>query len=78
MNAVNISELMQLTIDERIQLVEDLWDSIAAEALAEPERLPVTAAQRRELERRSADHKQTPDEAIALDEALERIEHSLE
>jgi putative addiction module component (TIGR02574 family) len=34
--------------DERIKLVEDLWDSIAAEQNA----LPLTARQRAELDRR--------------------------
>ncbi len=77
MNTVAISDLLQLSIAERIQLAEDLWDSIAAEATAEPDRLPVPEAQRQELLRRSEAHRKNPDEAIPLDEALERIERSL-
>jgi putative addiction module component (TIGR02574 family) len=42
------TKLQQLTVDERIKLVEDLWDSIAADKGA----LPITAAQRAELDRR--------------------------
>ena len=42
------TKLSQLTVDERIKLVEDLWDSIAADQGA----LPVTADQRIELDRR--------------------------
>jgi putative addiction module component (TIGR02574 family) len=38
----------QLTVDERIKLVEDLWDSIAADQGA----LPITADPRIELDRR--------------------------
>jgi putative addiction module component (TIGR02574 family) len=41
-------KLQQLTVDERIKLVEDLWDSIAADQGA----LPITADQRSELDRR--------------------------
>ncbi len=41
-------KLRSLTLDERIKLVEDLWDSIAADQ----EALPLTAAQRTELDRR--------------------------
>ena len=42
------AELRTLPIGERIQLVEDLWDSIAAaQAL-----LPLTEEQRAELDRR--------------------------
>ena len=42
------AELRNLPIDERIRLVEDLWDSIAAEQ----EALPLTKEQRAELDRR--------------------------
>lgn len=31
MGKVPIEELLKLSVSERIQLVEDLWDSIAAE-----------------------------------------------
>ena len=40
--------LLELPIDTRIQLVEDLWDSIAADQNA----LPLTGEQRAELDRR--------------------------
>lgn len=42
------AKLNELPLDERIKLVEDLWDSIAAEQKA----LPLTPAQREELDRR--------------------------
>jgi putative addiction module component (TIGR02574 family) len=42
------SKLLELPIDERIKLVEDLWDSIAADQQA----LPLTPEQRAELDRR--------------------------
>jgi putative addiction module component (TIGR02574 family) len=42
------TKLQQLTVDERIKLVEDLWDSIAADQGV----LPITADQRIELDRR--------------------------
>ena len=38
----------QLPVEERIKLVEDLWDSIAAEQQA----LPLTTEQKAELDRR--------------------------
>jgi len=77
MNAITISDLMHLSLDERLQLVEDLWDSIATEALRAPERLPVADGQRQEILRRSAAHRANPGEAIPLEEVLERIERSL-
>jgi putative addiction module component (TIGR02574 family) len=42
------TELQLLPVDERIKLVEDLWDSIAADQSA----LPLTTDQRAELDRR--------------------------
>jgi putative addiction module component (TIGR02574 family) len=42
------TKLPQLTMGERIKLVEDLWDSVAADQGA----LPITADQRIELDRR--------------------------
>ena len=42
------AKLKELPLDERIKLVEDLWDSIAADQKA----LPLTPAQRAELDRR--------------------------
>lgn len=44
------ANLRQLPVEERIKLVEDLWDSIAEDRTA----LPVTLEQRAELDRRLA------------------------
>ncbi len=44
------ANLRQLPVEERIKLVEDLWDSIAEDRKA----LPVTPEQKTELDRRLA------------------------
>ena len=77
MKRITISDLMHLGTTERIQLVQDLWDSIAAETADTPDRLPITEAQRQEIARRSEAHRRNPGEAIPLDEALDRIDRSL-
>lgn len=41
-------EIAQLSVAERVQLAEDIWDSIAAD----PASLPITEAQKLELDRR--------------------------
>jgi putative addiction module component (TIGR02574 family) len=69
MSSVPIEELLKLSVAERIQLVEDLWDSIAAD----PETLPVTDAQREELERRLKEHEADPESAIPWDEVRRRL-----
>ncbi len=58
MSSPNIEEIVKLSVAERIELVEDIWDSIAAT----PDSLPVTDAQRRELDRRLADYRDHPDD----------------
>jgi putative addiction module component (TIGR02574 family) len=65
--------LDQLSVAERLVLVEELWDSIAAEV----ERAPLTEAQRQEVDRRLAAHRANPEAAIPWEqveaEALARL-----
>jgi len=42
------AKLLELPVEERIRIVEDLWDSIAADQKS----LPLTAEQKAELDRR--------------------------
>lgn len=67
--AISRTDLLQLPLHERLQLLEDLWDSIAAH----PEALPLSEAQRRELDRRWALHEQDPDRGIPWDQARTEI-----
>lgn len=65
-----LSELIKLTPAERIQLAEDLWDSVAAA----PETLPpLTDAERAEIERRLADHARDPAAAVTWDDVRKRL-----
>ena len=52
--AVDLNALRQLSVAERLQLVEDLWDSIAQDA--PDEALPVTPELAAELDRRIAEY----------------------
>ena len=58
-----------MSVAERIQLVEDIWDSIAAV----PETLTLTDAERAELDRRLATYAQNPDGGISWDELKEKV-----
>ena len=70
--STQLSDILQLSITERIQLVEDIWDSIAAL----PEAVPLTDAQRQELDRRLQAYAQNPNEGIAWDELKEHVRKS--
>ena len=50
----------RLPIEERLALVEDLWDSIAADSAA----VPLTEAQRIELQKRIEEDDAHPDDVI--------------
>ena len=62
-------DIASLTPEERLSLLEELWDSLAAE----PEALPITPAQRVELERRLDDLDIEGPVGIPWDEVLRRI-----
>jgi putative addiction module component (TIGR02574 family) len=68
MNA-EYSQLLDLQVSEKLELVEALWDSIAAT----PDELPVTDWQKEELARRKAAFVEVPDSGISWEEAKERI-----
>jgi putative addiction module component (TIGR02574 family) len=68
MNKVVLAELMELTPAERIELAEDLWDSIAPEDLP-----PLTTEQQQEIERRMAEHARDPSRAFSWEEVKARL-----
>ena len=70
--STQLSDILQLTIAERIQLVEDIWDSIAVL----PEAVALTETQRQELERRLQAYAQNPEEGIAWDELKAQMRKS--
>jgi putative addiction module component (TIGR02574 family) len=61
MSKVSLADVLELSVSERIQLAEDIWDSIAT--MPQPVRL--TDAQREELDRRLEDYHQHPDDGIS-------------
>jgi putative addiction module component (TIGR02574 family) len=63
MNKALLKELMELSPEERIQLAEDLWDSIAQDELP-----PLTDAQKKEIDRRIDEHERDPSTALPWEE----------
>lgn len=54
---LKLDELFKLSVEERIQLIGDLWDSITADGETLP---PLTEAQSAELDRRIAAYEKDP------------------
>ena len=67
--STTLADIVALDVDDRIRLLEAIWDSIAVE----PGQLELTEAQRQELERRLADHASSPDEIVPWEEVIARI-----
>jgi putative addiction module component (TIGR02574 family) len=63
-------DFSHLTPTERVQLADELWESLADE----PEVLPLTTAQAGELDRRIEAYRKDPGAGIPWREALEEIE----
>ncbi|WP_372743346.1 addiction module protein [Neptunomonas sp.] len=68
-----MSSILKLPIEERIRLVEDIWDSIAADQSA----LDLTEAQRKELDRRLDEFEKDGDIGREASEVIAEIRSRL-
>ena len=66
---ISAADALELTIEERIQLVADIWDSIAEH----PESVEVTPEVRALLDERLAAYRKDPDAGSPWSEVKERI-----
>ncbi len=64
-------DFSQLTPAERLQLAQDLWDSV--DDAAGVDVLPLTDEQRVELDRRLADLEANPDEGVPWEQVKQQI-----
>ena len=67
---IKLEDLFKLSPAERIQLAEDLWDSVAADPQSLP---PLTEEQIAEIERRLAKHARDPSSSISWEELRARL-----
>ena len=69
MDAQLTQEILRLPASERLQLLEELWESLRSE----PDALPLTEEQKAELDRRIARYEQDPDSASPWEEVRARL-----
>jgi putative addiction module component (TIGR02574 family) len=62
-------DIAQLSVAERIQLAADLWDSISEQK----EEIPLTEAQKLELDRRLENYKKNPTNGSSWEEVKNRL-----
>ena len=63
-------DIRTLTVADRLELLEEIWDSLGAT----PEAIPVTDAQRRELARRRRAHARNPSAAKSWAQVRARLQ----
>ncbi len=69
MSTLAKTNVLKLSVPERIQLVEDIWDSI----VEVPEEVSLTGEQKAELDRRLDSYHKNPDEGSPWGVVRERI-----
>jgi putative addiction module component (TIGR02574 family) len=69
MKKVKVSDTLALSIPERIQLVEDIWDSIASEADA----VELTEQQKKIIDERLKAYHENPEAGSPWEEVYNRI-----
>ena len=71
MSSAVLEEILNLSVEDRIRIAQEIWDSVAADETA----VPVTQAQKDELDRRLENMARNPDAGRSWEEfrwALER------
>ncbi len=70
---MQVSEILQLSVAERIQIVEDIWDNI----LESPQSLSLSDTEKAELDKRLESYNQNPNEGIKWETLKKNLSESL-
>lgn len=66
MSDTDVAEILKLPPEERLRLVEIIWQSLAAD----PSSVPLGDAHRALIDERLAEHERDPDDVVSKDQAL--------
>jgi putative addiction module component (TIGR02574 family) len=66
MSDTDVAEILKLPIEERIRLVELIWESIAAN----PSAVPLSDAHRAAIDEALAEHERNPGDVLTRDQVL--------
>lgn len=69
MNNISIADILELPVQERIRLVELIWDSVAAV----PEAVKISPALKAELEARLTEFEANPEAGYSWDQVKARL-----
>ena len=66
MSDTDIAEILQLPVEERLRLVQLIWESVAVD----PSAVPLGDAHRKVIDERLAEHERNPDDVVTRDDVL--------
>jgi putative addiction module component (TIGR02574 family) len=66
MSDTDVAEILKLSAEERLRLVEIIWASLAAD----PSSVPLSDAHRAVIDERLAEHERDPNDVVSRDEVL--------
>jgi putative addiction module component (TIGR02574 family) len=69
MTNTQVAEIMELSVTERLRIVEDIWDSIAADS----DKLGISDELRAELDRRMRSYEADPEAGVSWEELRDRL-----
>ena len=69
MSDADIAEILKLPVEQRLRLVELIWESLRST----PADLPLSEAHRAAIDQELADHRREPDDVLTLDQVLTGI-----
>lgn len=69
MSHADVAQILALPVEERLRLIELIWESLAANAAE----IPLSDAHRKILDERMAEHERDPDDVITHEELLASV-----
>jgi putative addiction module component (TIGR02574 family) len=69
MSDADVAEILKLPVEERLRLVELIWESLSGT----PEAVPLGDAHRVAIDEELAAHRLAPDDVVSLEEVLSEV-----
>ena len=69
MSDADVAEILKLPPEERLRLVELIWESLSTT----PEAVPLSDAHREAIDDELAAHQRAPDDVVSLEEILSEV-----
>ena len=69
MNDAAIAEILKLPAEEKLRLMELLWENLSAT----PDQVPLTEAHRQAIDEALAEHRDNPDDVVTFDQVLAEV-----